>query len=77
MKQGVNQSKMNIRVSNINRLIFGLNINSFLNKVNFLCEQIKRYIDIFMLMESKLDDSFPLIQFLIDSFHAPFRFDQV
>ena len=29
-----------------------------------------------MLSESKLDDNFPLGQFLIDGFHAPFRFDR-
>ena len=29
-----------------------------------------------MLSKSKLDDSFPLGQFLIDGFHAPFRFDR-
>ena len=28
-----------------------------------------------MLSESKLDDSFPSGQFLIDDFHTPFRFD--
>ena len=28
-----------------------------------------------MLSESKLDDSFLVGQFLIDGFHAPFRFD--
>ena len=65
-----------IRVSNINRLIFGhLNINSFRNKFDFLCEQIKGSIDIFMISESKLDESFPQGQFLIDGFHTPFRFD--
>ena len=64
------------RVSNINRLIFGhLNINSLINRFNFPCEQIKGYIDIFMLSESKVDDSFPLGQFLFDGFHEPFRFD--
>ena len=65
-----------ISVSNINRVIFGhLNINSLRNK-NFLCEQIKGYIDIFILLESKLEDSFLLGQFLIDGFYAPFRFDR-
>ena len=34
------------------------------------------YIAIFMLSESKLDDSFQLNHFLIDGFHAPFRFDR-
>ena len=50
-----------IRVNSINRLMFEhLNINSLRNKFNFLCEQIKGYIDIFMLSKSKLYDSFPL-----------------
>ena len=66
-----------IRVSNINRLIFGhQNVNSLRNKSNFPCEQIKGHIDIFMLSESKLNDRFPLSQFLIDGFHAPLRFDR-
>ena len=74
-----------IVVNNINRLIFGhLNINSLRNKFDFLCEQIYiyiyivkyMYIAIFMLSESKLDDSFQLGHFLIDGFHALFRFDR-
>ena len=67
----------NVRISNINRLIFGhLNINSLRNKFNLLCEQIKGSIDIFMISETKLDDSFPQGQFLIDGFHSRFRFDR-
>ena len=66
-----------IRVSNINRLVLGhLNINSLRTKFDFLCEQSKGYIDVFMTSESKLDDSFPHGQFLIDGFHMPFRFDR-
>ena len=67
----------NIRVSNINKFIFGhLNINSSKNKFDLLCEQIKGSIDIFMISETKLDDSFPQGQFLIEGFHSPFRFDR-
>ena len=67
----------NVRISNINRLRFGhLNINSLRNKFDLLCEQIKGSIDIFMISETKLDDSFPQGQFLIDGFHSPFRFDR-
>ena len=66
-----------IRTSNINRLVFGhLNINSLRTKFDFLCEQIEGSIDVFMIPESKLDDSFPHGQFLIDGFHTPFRFDR-
>ena len=65
-----------IRISNINRLVFGhLIINSLRTKFDFLCEQIKGSIDVFMISESKLDDSFSHGQFLIDGFHTPFRFD--
>ena len=67
----------NVRFTNINRLIFGhLNINSLRNKFDLLCEQIKGSIDMFMISETKLDDSFPQGQFLIDGFHSPFRFDR-
>ena len=58
--------------NNINKLIFGrLNINSLWNKSDLLCEQIKCLIDIFMISEIKLDDSFPQGQFLIEVFHSP------
>ena len=46
------------------------------NKFDFLCKQIKESIDIFMISESELDESFPEGQFLIDGFHTPFRFDR-
>ena len=66
-----------ICTSNINRLIFGhLNINSLRTKFDFICEQIEGSIDVFMISESKVDDSFPHGQFLIDGFHRPFRFDR-
>lgn len=49
----------NIRI-NINKLIFGsLNINFSRNKFDLRCKQIKGSIDIFMISETKLDDSFP------------------
>ena len=66
----------NIRIISINKLIFGhLNIDSLRNKFDLLCEQVKGSIDILMILETKLDDSFPPGQFLIESFHSPFRFD--
>ena len=37
---------------------------------------VKGYVDIFLISESKLDDSFPEVQFIIDGYHAPFRFDR-
>ena len=37
---------------------------------------VKGGVDIFLISESKLDDSFPEGQFIIDGYHAPFRFDR-
>ena len=66
----------NIRIGNVNSFVFGhLNMNSLRTKFDFLCEQIKGSIDVFMMSESKLDDSFSHGKFLIDGFHTPFRFD--
>ena len=72
----VKKALKDILISNINRLIFGhLNTNSLRNKFDFLSEQVKCSIDILMVSETKLDDSFPEVQFLIEGFHSSFRFD--
>ena len=67
----------NICNSNVNKLTFGhLNINYLRNKFDQLTEMVKGFVDIFLISESKLDDSFPEGQFTIDDYHAPFRFDR-
>ena len=53
-----------------------LNINSIKNKFDFLAQQVKGDIDILMISETKLDESFPVSQFLIDGYIVPFRFDR-
>ena len=59
----------------MNKVIVGhLNINSLRNKFDLFSEQVKDSIDILMVSETKLDDSFPEAQFLIEGFHSPFRF---
>ena len=63
-----------IKMSNVNRLIIGqLNINSLRNKFEALKYVIKDNIDIFIITESKLDDTFPTNQFRIDGYTPPFR----
>ena len=37
---------------------------------------VQNKIDILVITETKLDDSFPVSQFLIDGFHTPYRFDR-
>ena len=66
-----------IRVSNVDNLIIAnLNINSIRNKFDQLKVLIKDNIDILVVTETKLDDSFPVAQFKIDGFTTPFRLDR-
>ena len=59
-----------------NKLIVGhLNINSLTNKFEALQFIINRNLDI-LLSETKLDDSFPLAQFMLKSFGIPYRLDR-
>ena len=59
------------------KLILGhLNINSIRNKFEALKFIIDNNIDIFLISETKLDDSFPSAQFLIKGFSAPYSFDR-
>ena len=53
-----------------------LNINSIRYKFEFLKELIGNNIDIFLISETKLNDTFPFRLFLINDYHTPFRFDR-
>ena len=66
-----------IRVSNVNRLIIGqLNINSLRNKFEYLKAVILGNIDILILSETKLDDSYPTSQLIINGFKKPVRYER-
>ena len=67
----------NTRNSNVDKLTFGyLNINYLRIKFDQLTEMVRGFVDIFFISESKLDDSLPEGQSIIDGFHAAFKFDQ-
>ena len=67
----------NIKIKNVNRLVIGhLNINSIRGKFESLKEIIQNYIDILVVSESKLDESFPPAQFKIDGYDLPYRKDR-
>ena len=73
----VKKALKDIRIGDMSKLIFGhLNISSLRNKFDLFSEQVKGSIDILMVSRTKLDDSFPEAQFLIEGFHSPFRFDR-
>ena len=73
----VQQVLKDIRKSNVNKSLFGqLNINSLRNKFDMLSELIKGFVDVFIISETKLDDSFPEGQIFIDGYHTRFRYDR-
>ena len=53
-----------------------LNISSIRNKFRFLEKDICANLDILLISETKLDDSFPSAQFLLDGFSKPYRPDR-
>ena len=66
-----------LRLKNFNKLILAhLNINSLRNKFEFLISLIDDNIDILMISETKLDQSFPTNQFMINCFSATFCLDR-
>ena len=68
----------NLKINNLNRLIIGhININSIRNKFDALKEMVKDNMDILVITETKLDESFPTLQFAIDGFALPFRYDRI
>ena len=67
----------NLRLKNPNNLICDhLNVNSVRNKLELLSDIIKNNIDILMISETKLDQSFPNGQFQIHGYSEPYRFDR-
>ena len=66
-----------IRINNINRLIIGqLNFDSLRNKLKQLSTMINGNIDIFMITETKLDETFPAVQFSLQGFFDPYQFER-
>ena len=66
-----------LKLDNPNKIVIGhLNINSIRNKFLFLKEIVDSNIDIFLVSETKLNDTFPDGQFTMDGFHLPFREDR-
>ena len=67
----------NIRLKYVKNIIVGhLNINTIENKIDSLKVLIPGNIDIMVISETKIDDSFPTSQFHMDGFRKPFRLDR-
>ena len=66
-----------IRITNLNRIVIShININSSRNKFELLAEAVMGNVDILMVTERKIDESFPTSQFIIPGFTSPYRFDR-
>ena len=73
----VSNTMSEIRIKNLNNIIIGhLHVNSLRNKFDSLTAIIKNYVDIIVLTETKLDDSYPTSQFKIERYSKPFRHDR-
>ena len=67
----------NLRINNLNRIIFAhININSIRNKFDMLADMIAGKVDILLVTETKIDETFPSSQFLIPGYATPFRADR-
>ena len=76
-KININAELRSLRVKNLNKLIIGhFNINFLRNKFELLKHQIKDNIDILIIFETKLDESFSTRQFLMNGFSSPHRLDR-
>ena len=66
-----------LKINNLNRVIFShININSLRNKFEDLKEIVKGKVDILLVSETKIDNSFPDGQFAIEGFSIPYRCDR-
>ena len=53
-----------------------LNVNSVRNKINVLKSMTEDNIDILVISQTKIDNSFPVNQFSIDGYNLPYRLDR-
>ena len=73
-RQNINLKSL--REENPDRAIFAqFNINSIRNKFQFLASQVINNVDVLLVSETKLDDSFPAAQFLLGGFSKRYRLD--
>ena len=53
-----------------------MSINSIRNKFYFFESEASKQLDILLISETKIDQSFPSAQFLLDGFSRPFKLDR-
>ena len=67
----------NLRNKNVDKILIGhLNINSIRNKFDLLVDLVKDSLDILVISETTIDNSFPNSQFKIHGYSPPHRLDR-
>ena len=75
-EEGAKSSLWNLKLRNLNRLIFGqININSIRHKFGLLFSLVSNNIDVLLISETKIDNTFPVGQFCVPEYSVPFRLD--
>ena len=68
--------KRELWLRNVNGVLTrNLNINSIRHKVDQLKDTVSKYINVFILTETKFDETFLISQFLMDGLSKSSRFD--
>ena len=76
-EQNLGSNLHRVRTENSSRIIFvQIDINSIRNKFDLIMNIIKNEIDIFVISETKIDNSFPIPQVTMTSYLIPFRLDR-
>ena len=71
------QILFNIRKQHCNKIIMAhINISSLKNKFDMLTNSVSEYIDILMISETKLDDTFTHALYHLKDFSNPYRLDR-
>ena len=66
-----------LRIKNLNRIIIGhLNINSVRNKIEMLSSIVEGKLDVLLISETKINESFSSASFEIPGFATPYRVDK-
>ena len=66
-----------LRLKNVNKTIIGqININSISSKFNQLKGLVLKHVDILVVCETMLDETFPSSHYHVDGFSLPYRLDR-
>ena len=76
-EEDAKSSLCNLKLRNVNHLILGqININSIRNKFGLLFSLVSNNIDVLLISETKIDNTFPVSQFCVLGYSMPFRLDR-